>query len=346
MRVDDVEWQELPTLFGAGPNDRVYTLRTDEQGKAGSCSATACAARGCRRGVNNVRATYRQGLGQRRQRRRRPADAADDAAARPEGRQPIRCRRRAAPTPSPPTRRGAACRSARARSAAPCRCSTTRTSRSRSPASPRRRRGAAAARRPDDRDHVAGQDGAPIAGGNPIWDDLRTALRRPRRPARADRPAVVPGEHVPARPEGQARPGLRARRPCSPRSRRRCARSYGFDARALGQPVLQSDVIAVAHAVAGVVAVDLDRLYGGTRAVVPGVQVAADAPARLAACASSAASPRAGRAADACIPGRWRGWRRCHDAASTAERLYALLPAVYRIRDAGAGRAAARAGRR
>ena len=30
------------------------------------------------------------------------------------------------------------------------------------------------------------------------------------------------------------------------------------------QPVLQSDVIAVAHAVPGVVAVDLDFLYGGT----------------------------------------------------------------------------------
>ena len=29
-----------------------------------------------------------------------------------------------------------------------------------------------------------------------------------------------------------------------------------------------------------------------------------------------------------------------------AERLYALLPAVYRVRDAAAGRAAARAGRR
>ena len=30
------------------------------------------------------------------------------------------------------------------------------------------------------------------------------------------------------------------------------------------QPVLQSDVIAVAHSVPGVVAVDLDFLYGGT----------------------------------------------------------------------------------
>ena len=39
---------------------------------------------------------------------------------------------------------------------------------------------------------------------------------------------------------------------------------YGFDARTLAQPVLQSEVIAVVHSVAGVMAVDLDFLYGGT----------------------------------------------------------------------------------
>ena len=48
MRVGDIEWSELPTLFGAGPTDRVYTLRTDEQGRTWSRSATAFAARGCR----------------------------------------------------------------------------------------------------------------------------------------------------------------------------------------------------------------------------------------------------------------------------------------------------------
>ena len=39
---------------------------------------------------------------------------------------------------------------------------------------------------------------------------------------------------------------------------------YSFALRSLAQPVLQSDVIAVAHSVPGVVAVDLDLLYGGT----------------------------------------------------------------------------------
>jgi hypothetical protein len=41
--------------------------------------------------------------------------------------------------------------------------------------------------------------------------------------------------------------------------------AFSFDARALGQPVQQSEVITVAQAVPGVLAVDLTRLYGGTQ---------------------------------------------------------------------------------
>jgi hypothetical protein len=41
--------------------------------------------------------------------------------------------------------------------------------------------------------------------------------------------------------------------------------SFAFEARELGQPVQQSEVIAVAQAVPGVVAVRLGRLYGGTQ---------------------------------------------------------------------------------
>jgi predicted phage baseplate assembly protein len=42
---------------------------------------------------------------------------------------------------------------------------------------------------------------------------------------------------------------------------------YAFDRRALGQPVQQSDVIAVAQNVAGVIAIDITRLYGGTQPI-------------------------------------------------------------------------------
>ena len=57
------------------------------------------------------------------------------------------------------------------------------------------------------------------------------------------------------------------------------------------QPVLQSDVIAVAHSVPGVVAVDLDFLYGGTLARGADRQVAADTAARLAHARGAAAWP-------------------------------------------------------
>ena len=49
VRVNDVRWDEVPTLFGAGPRDRAYALRSDEAGRRTSSSATASAARGCRR---------------------------------------------------------------------------------------------------------------------------------------------------------------------------------------------------------------------------------------------------------------------------------------------------------
>ena len=71
---------------------------------------------------------------------------------------------------------------------------------------------------------------------------------------------------------GTFRVGLKVKRDpayessrCSRRSRRALRAHFGFDARALGQPVQQSEVIAAAQAVRGVVAVDLDFLYGGTR---------------------------------------------------------------------------------
>jgi hypothetical protein len=39
--------------------------------------------------------------------------------------------------------------------------------------------------------------------------------------------------------------------------------AYSFEARGFAQPVHRSEVIAVVHGVAGVVAVDVDRLYSG-----------------------------------------------------------------------------------
>jgi hypothetical protein len=63
VRVNDVRWDEVATLYGAGPRDRAYAVRVDEAGK--TVVQFGDGDRGSRlpTGSNNVRARYRKGLG-------------------------------------------------------------------------------------------------------------------------------------------------------------------------------------------------------------------------------------------------------------------------------------------
>ena len=63
VRVNDVRWDEQPTLFDTQPSDRAYVVRTDEAGK--TYVQFGDGERGARlpSGANNVRATYRKGSG-------------------------------------------------------------------------------------------------------------------------------------------------------------------------------------------------------------------------------------------------------------------------------------------
>lgn len=63
VRVNDVRWDEAPTLYGARPGDRAYVLRTDEQGRAYVQFGDGGAGARLPSGSNNVRARYRTGLG-------------------------------------------------------------------------------------------------------------------------------------------------------------------------------------------------------------------------------------------------------------------------------------------
>jgi predicted phage baseplate assembly protein len=63
VRVNDLEWHEVPSFVGCGPTDRVYTTRRGDDGltavqfgdgRTGACPPT---------GAENVRATYRKGIG-------------------------------------------------------------------------------------------------------------------------------------------------------------------------------------------------------------------------------------------------------------------------------------------
>jgi predicted phage baseplate assembly protein len=124
---------------------------------------------------------------------------------------------------------------------------------------------------------VAGQDGAPVTEGDPIRDSLIKALRDSGDP----HVHVVLLSYQPS----TFKLGLKVKRDPAYRIADVLAAveaalraHYSFDARSLAQPVLQSDVIAVAHSVPGVVAIDLDFLYGGT---APSSQVGKSRQTRL-----------------------------------------------------------------
>ena len=63
VRVDDVQWQEVASTYTAGPTDHVFTTRDEPDGKQSVVFGDG--VRGARpaTGSNNLRATYRKGLG-------------------------------------------------------------------------------------------------------------------------------------------------------------------------------------------------------------------------------------------------------------------------------------------
>jgi hypothetical protein len=63
VRVNDVLWDDVPTLYGAGARDRSYAVRTDEQGKVYVQFGDGEHGSRLPSGSNNVRARYRKGLG-------------------------------------------------------------------------------------------------------------------------------------------------------------------------------------------------------------------------------------------------------------------------------------------
>jgi Baseplate J-like protein len=63
VRVNDVRWDETQTLFEAGSTDRDYVVRSDEQGKTYVQFGDGENGSRLPSGTNNVRAKYRKGLG-------------------------------------------------------------------------------------------------------------------------------------------------------------------------------------------------------------------------------------------------------------------------------------------
>lgn len=263
VRIGNVEWTEKPTLFGAASNERAYALNTDEQGRLFVVFGDG--ARGARlpSGVNNVRASYRQGLGQ--QGNVRP-EQLTQLVTRPLGLKsvsnPVAAQGGTDPEPADQARRTMPL-GTRTLGRAVSLLDYEDFALAFTGIAKAQAQVLQLGSGPVIAITVAGQGGVTLSESNPVWLNLAKAL------AASGDPHVDVRllSYVPA----SFRLGLKVRRdpayelaPLLAAVEAVLRAHFGFEARALGQPVLQSDVIAVAHTVPGVVAIDLDFLYGGS----------------------------------------------------------------------------------
>jgi hypothetical protein len=63
VRVNGLAWQEVPTLYGCGPTDTVYTVRLADDGTTTIRFGDGAVGARLPTGANNITATYRTGLG-------------------------------------------------------------------------------------------------------------------------------------------------------------------------------------------------------------------------------------------------------------------------------------------
>lgn len=267
VRIGGVAWQERPTLYGAGPTDRAYTLTTDEQGRIFVGFGDGASGARLPSGTNNVQAAYRKGIG---------VDGNVDAGSltqlmtRPLGLKsvsnPIAAEGGTDPEPASAARRTIPL--------------TTRTlgravsvldyedfARAFSGIAKAQATVLQVQGNPTVAITLAAPEGEPLTSASPVWTNLLAALK-----ASGDPHVAVTLLSLQA---STFRIGLKVKPdPAYETAKVLVAveaalrAHFSFDARELGAPVQQSDVIATAQAVPGVIAVDLTRLYGGTRPIL------------------------------------------------------------------------------
>ena len=276
VRIGDIAWTERPTLYGVAATERSYVLTADEQGQ--EFVAFGDGVRGARlpSGVNNVRAAYRKGLGIAGN---VASGSLTQLMTRPLGLKSVS---------NPLTAEGGTDPEAAeaARDSIPI---TTRTlgravslldyedfARAFSGIAKAQAVVLSLPAGPTVAITIAGPVGTPpLTNASPAWSNLLSALKSSGDPH-------VPVLLLPLQ-ASTFRVGLKVK--CDPAYDPKTVLAnveaalrahYAFDRRALGQPVQQSDCIAVAQNAAGVVAIDITRLYGGTQPAPqthPSVQV-------------------------------------------------------------------------
>ncbi|WP_298232528.1 putative baseplate assembly protein [uncultured Azohydromonas sp.] len=260
VRVDDVAWSRRASLYGAAPQERAWTLDSDEEGRTWVRFGDGVAGARLPSGTNNVHATWRVGLGAAGNVR---ADTLTQAATRPLGFKGVSNPLPAlgGTDPEPPSQ---------ARASMPLGVRTLGRAVSLLDYEDFARAFAGIAKAqaallqlpsgPVVAITIAGADGAVLGADHPVRQRLLAELQASGDPHVAVRLLA----HQPV----NFRIGLKLK--CDPAHDQAAVRAaveatlrarYAFEARALGQPVQQSDVIATVHTVPGVVAVDLDFLF-------------------------------------------------------------------------------------
>lgn len=264
VRVDDIAWKLRDSLFGAQPRDRVFTLLGDEQGRSFVAFGDGLLGARPSSGVNNVRATYRKGLGAAGN---VAAESITQPTQRPLGMKgvsnPLPAEGGADPEPAELARQSMPLMT-RTLGRAVSLLDYEDFARAFSGIAKARAQVLHLSSGPIVAITIAGPGGVVISPDSPIWINLAAAL--------ADNGDPHVAVRLLAHRPGTFRLGLRIKRDPDFESRAVLANveaalrtRFGFDARALGQPVQQSEVISVAQGVRGVLAVDLDFLYGGTQ---------------------------------------------------------------------------------
>jgi hypothetical protein len=263
LRIGEIAWHERTTLYGASATDHAFALDVDEQGR--NLAKFGDGASGARlpSGLNNVRATYRKGIGIAGNVR---AETLSQLLSRPLGLKgvsnPLAAEGGNDPEPADAARRSIPLGArtlgrvvsvldyedfARAFTGiAKAQAQVLQLPRGKTVAIT-----------------IAGPPGAPVNSASPVWTNLLAALKAGGDPHVAV--ALLPyqsstfriGLKVKRDPDFDAKAVLAAVEAA-------LRAHFAFDTRELGQAVQQSDVIAAAQATPGIVAIDLVKLYGGT----------------------------------------------------------------------------------
>jgi hypothetical protein len=260
VRVGDIEWQHRPSLYGAGPGERVYTLVTDEQARTWVQFGDGRNGARLPSASNNLRMRYRKGLGVEGNVR---AGSLSQAMARPLGfkgvENPLPASGGTAPEAADSARRSMPL-GARTLGRAVSLLDYEDFARAFAGIAKSQARVLRLRQGPVVAVTIAGSADAPLHEGNPVHANLLAALRAGGDPhvqvrllahrARSFRLGLkvrCDDGHDPAQVLSAVEAALRA--------------AFAFDARALGQPVHASEVVSVAHGVRGVRAIDLDFLF-------------------------------------------------------------------------------------